>query len=77
MEELHKVYEIKTVSDFDQVPLERMADCINEFAAFICLRRMAGALSNQPALETFRWVDDGKKEVIIKVALPSAEVPLG
>lgn len=67
-----KTYEIKSVTDFDKVPMERLADCMVEFSAFVALRRMAGVLSNNGQFDdTFRWVDDGKGEVVMRVKLPS------
>lgn len=70
--EPNKTYEIKSVTDFDKVPMERLANCMVEFSAFVALRRMAGALSDNGKFDdTFRWVDDGKGEVVMRVKLPS------
>ena len=75
-----KTYLIQSVTDFDKVPLERIADCIIEFSTWIALRRMAKAISNemdQPNLKEFNWIDDGKKEVVVRMKLPTLEVPNG
>jgi hypothetical protein len=33
-----KIYEIKTIADFDQVPSDRIDECLEDFKSFLVLR---------------------------------------
>jgi len=46
-----KTYEINTIADFLKVPTERQADCLQEFASFLSLIRLAQTVGAE-----YEWV---------------------
>lgn len=65
-----KEYEIETLADFAKVPVDRLPQCLSEFAGWIALIRDAaeiesllGDITGVPSkfnARKFTWVDDGK-----------------
>lgn len=62
-------YEVKTLSDFLKIPPDRLDACLEEFktalekAWVLKARKPMGVL----LFESFKWIDDGKKEANINV----------
>jgi hypothetical protein len=52
-------YEIKTIADFEQVPDDRICDCIQEFVICLLRTRTAREGDIRLRLEGFTWIDDG------------------
>ncbi len=76
------VYDIATVADFATVPLDRLADCMHDFASFLRLSRLTHALL-QSAGDVlypgtikwtvggvFQWIDDGKRSATATIEIP-------
>ena len=75
----HPQYTIQTVGDFLKVPEDRLDACLEEFKTFLDQSRaflamadaMAGILGaekNQNAVRGFIWIDDGEKNVTIRIS---------
>jgi hypothetical protein len=63
-----KKYQIKTVADFLLVPKDRLADCLAEFAEFLNVARAIKEQCEIVAIdETFKWIDDGKKNAHFQI----------
>ena len=73
-------YKIKTVDDFLQLPVDRIHDCLDEFAAMLVATKTAsialvdlceslGQKVEGSALRIpmFTWIDDGKKDQTFNV----------
>jgi hypothetical protein len=61
-----KTYRIAKVTDFLDVPMDRLRDCLEEFVIWLSMfhaARMAlgGAIKGIP--ESYDWIDDGKAEM--------------
>jgi len=75
-------YVIATVGDFLEVPKDRQADCLAEFADFLKMARgivelaeIAGEIMEGNAaaqIGPFTWIDDGKKNRTIRIHAPNA-----
>lgn len=50
-------YEITTVEDFQRVPDDRLADCLQEFV--LCLLDTRTLQKQGLGLRSFVWIDDG------------------
>jgi hypothetical protein len=71
-------YEIKEVRDFSKIPIERMSDCLEEFAQWIALLKTFELLADTlpadqreaMALQSaqFVWIDDDRKDITIRVS---------
>jgi hypothetical protein len=58
-------YSIRFVTDLLGVPADRLADCLNELAAFVVLCRGLHAVMGDSVTppDAFEWTDDGLGEV--------------
>ena len=78
----HPQYTIQTVGDFLKVPEDRLDACLEEFKtfleqgrAFMAFMEMANALAGimgadklKNAVKGFVWIDDGEKNVTIRIS---------
>ena len=75
----HPQYTIQTVGDFLKVPEDRLDACLEEFKTFLDQSRafmeMANALAGimgadklKNAVKGFVWIDDGEKNVTIRIS---------
>lgn len=87
---MSNTYELASIKDiFDRVPSDRIQDCCRELGLMLAQAKvmqenavgflgLLGVEASDDALvripDTFRWVDDGKGDVTIKVG---AELPGG
>lgn len=63
-------YRIKSVTDFLQVPPDRRAICLREFAVWCALREASAALLARIEAQfpdEFVWVDDDKHEAAVVI----------
>ena len=72
-------YTIQTVGDFLKVPEDRLDACLEEFKTFLeqsrsfmkvadTLADLFGADKSQNAVKGFTWIDDGEKNVTIRIS---------
>ena len=75
----HPQYTIQTVGDFLKVPEDRLDACLEEFKTFLeqgrafmemanALAGILGADKSQNAVKGFVWIDDGEKNVTIRIS---------
>jgi hypothetical protein len=75
----HPQYTIQTVGDFLKVPEDRLDACLEEFKTFLeqsrsfmeianALAGIMGADKSQNAVKGFVWIDDGEKNVTIRIS---------
>ena len=75
----HPQYTIQTVGDFLKVPEDRLDACLEEFKTFLeqgrAFMEMANALAGilgadklKNAVKGFVWIDDGEKNVTIRIS---------
>jgi hypothetical protein len=75
----HPQYTIQTVGDFLKVPEDRLAACLEEFKTFLeqsrAFMEMANTLADileadksQNAVQAYVWIDDGEKNVTIRIS---------
>jgi hypothetical protein len=62
---MSKTYEIKTLSDFFNVPSDRIDDCLKEFALGIKVMKSDFEALGVPngKMDFFNWTDDGKQNL--------------
>jgi hypothetical protein len=83
----HPTYQIAALSDFRKVPEDRLAACLTEFADWLEITRRADALlrslapdhpADQPILadELFVWIDDGARNVDMRLTAKDGEPDL-
>lgn len=75
----HPQYTIQTVGDFLKVPEDRLDACLEEFKTFLeqsrsfltmadAMADLLGADKSQNAVQGFVWIDDGEKNVTIRIS---------
>jgi hypothetical protein len=75
----HPQYTIQTVGDFLKVPEDRLDACLEEFKTLLeqgrAFMEMANALAGilgadklKNAVKGFVWIDDGEKNVTIRIS---------
>ncbi len=75
----HPQYTIQTVGDFLKVPEDRLDACLEEFKTFLEQSRsfmeianvmadLVGADKSKNVVKGFVWIDDGEKNVTIRVS---------
>ena len=68
-------YVLRTVLDFAQVPPERRDICLEEFGVFLALNDAVTAIAESNGvtpedmglLNQFTWIDDGKRDMTVRV----------
>ena len=71
-----KRYVIRTFRDFLQVPEDRLADCLSEFADFLKQLRELSICPPDIGVE-FEWTDDGKRTGTIEFEFHRGEKTSG
>lgn len=76
----HPQYDIRTVQDFLQVPEPRRAICLKEFATWLKIHDAVVTLLTPPEHPNavqwtyFRWIDDGERNVSIKMEVVAGSI---
>jgi hypothetical protein len=61
-------YRIEHVRDFQQVPPDRVDDCLKEFAVFIEMARLSSLIGGDDVrVGAFTWHDDGERNITVKI----------
>lgn len=71
---MEKRYELRTVKDFYDVPAEKRAACLEDFASWLLMMEgfhellgdIEGVRSDR---DVFRWIDDGKHDMNVSIGV--------
>lgn len=70
-----KSYQLRTVKDFTDIPLGRLADCMQDFIAWLIVshigRELKHWLEHRDSM-CFTWIDDGEHNATVKITVLDA-----
>jgi ribosomal protein L37E len=72
-------YELRTVKDFYDVPVEKRAACLEDFSSWLAMmeefHQLLGDIEGiRSDRDVFRWIDDGKHDMNVSIGVINTRV---
>jgi len=64
---MNKKYEIKELLDFAKIPADKLVQCLSEFIKVVEIMQLLKKKNIRAKIE-FIWIDDGKKNLNVKIS---------